>query len=312
MIIFIISCGKKGDPTLKSFEKPQAVKEITVLHREDELIISWSYSSVEKEKINGFYVEKAVVDGMNAISTKPEFNNISFIKSNESSFVDRDFKEGNKYFYKVRALSLRNVFSDDSPVFEAVISVLPKPPSGIKYKVMTDSVEIRWNPSSIENGAIYNLYKSFEKGKYGRIPMNPAPITGYFYTDKPQTDRPVYYTVRALRNTPVKDEGFPSDELEIKPSSFVPSRPAGLKFAPADGKIYLIWDDNKESWIKKYRIYKKANDAQAFSLAGESATPAFTDKVPLKTKTLYYITAVGPLVEGIASEAIEVNPLVER
>jgi predicted small lipoprotein YifL len=59
-ISFITSCGKKGDPTLKTFEKPMPVKEIRAVHREDELIISWSYPAAEREKIKGFHIEKAM------------------------------------------------------------------------------------------------------------------------------------------------------------------------------------------------------------------------------------------------------------
>ncbi len=33
--LFIISCGKKGDPTLKTFEKPMPAKEIIEAHHED-------------------------------------------------------------------------------------------------------------------------------------------------------------------------------------------------------------------------------------------------------------------------------------
>lgn len=312
MIIFLISCGKKGDPTFKSFEKPHPVKEISVFHSKDELIISWSYPSVEKEKIKGFYIDKAIADGKDAKANKSDFKNIAFIKNDESSFIDKDFKVGNKYFYKIRTLSLRDILSVDSPVFEAVISALPEPPQMIGYKIMPDSVEIRWNASTENNGIVYNLYKSFEKGKYGQYPLNTAPLTKPFYIDKPETEKTVYYTVRALRNTIVKDEGFHSKELEITIMAFIPEKPTGLKFASTDDKVYLMWNENKESWVSKYRIYKRVHNAQAFILIGESVTPAFTDNALLKAKALYYITAVGPLVESASSEIIEVNPMIER
>ncbi|MCI0469587.1 MAG: hypothetical protein L0Y62_05915 [Nitrospirae bacterium] len=38
-LLFVSACGKKGDPTLKSFEKPETVKEIKAVQKENSLIM---------------------------------------------------------------------------------------------------------------------------------------------------------------------------------------------------------------------------------------------------------------------------------
>ncbi|HCZ12615.1 MAG TPA: hypothetical protein DHV16_10300, partial [Nitrospiraceae bacterium] len=285
-VLFAISCGKKGDPTLKSFEKPQAVKDIKAVHREDELIISWSYASSEREKIKGFYIEKAIGAGQ-------DFKNIIFLKSDAAQFIDKDFKAGNTYLYKMRTYSLRDVISYDSPVMKAFPKELPKPPVKLSYKTTNDSIEIAWQATVAGQEAVgirYNIYKSYEKGKYGASPLNSVPLKEPAFKNKIETEKSVYYTVRALLDTDLKDEGYPSEELEINPGSFVPSKPNKLKYVPSSQKVYLIWDENQEIWTKGYRIYRKKASETEFKLIGESILPAFTDNEPLSSKRSYYIT----------------------
>ena len=313
--LLLTSCGKKGDPTLKSFEKPQTVKDIKAMHREDELIISWSYPSSEREKIKGFYVEKAIGDRQEGKGEVIEYKNIAFLKNDISQFIDKDFKTEKTYLYKIRAYSLRNAISDDSPVIKAAPKELPKPPVKLSYKVTTDSIEIAWQ--AIGNGQeaigiIYNIYKSYETGKYGASPMNSAPLKEPAFKDKIETEKSVYYTVRALLDTELKDEGYPSEGLEVNPESFIPARPKKLTYVPSKQKVYLMWDENRETWAKGYRVYRKKASETEFKLIGESILPAFTDNDPLSSKRSYYITAVGPKKESIPSEVIEVHPLVER
>lgn len=313
-VLFTASCGKKGDPTLKSFEKPQAVKDIKAVHREDELIISWSHPASEREKIKGFYIEKAIGNGQEAIGQ--EYKNIVFLKNDISQFIDKDFKTGSVYLYKIRVYSLRDVISDDSPVIKVFPMELPKPPAKLSYKTTNDSVEIRWDEARGDRqeaiGLRYNIYKSYEKGKYGVSPANNIPLKEPAFKDKIETEKIVYYTVRALFDTGIKDEGYPSEELKVDPATFVPLRPKKLTYVPSKQKVYLMWDENPEMWVKGYRIYRKRASEMEFKLIGESVLPAFTDNEPLSSKRDYYITAAGPKKESVPSELIEVHPLVER
>ena len=310
-ISFITSCGKKGDPTLKTFEKPMPVKEIRAVHREDELIISWSYPAAEREKIKGFYIEKAIGDGQEAKGYK----NIAFLKNDISQFVDKDFVIKKEYLYKIRVYSLRDVISDNSPIIKAMPKELPKPPAKLSYRVTNDSLEIAWQAIGNGQEAIgirYNIYKSYEKGKYPASPLNNIPLTELFFKDRIETGRPVFYAIRSLLGTDIKDEGYPSEELEVNPESFVPSKPSNLKYVPSEKRVYLMWDENPEIWVKGYRIYRKKAAETEFRLIGESITPAFTDNEPLSSKTFYYITALGPKRESVLSDIAEVHPLPKR
>ncbi|HEX8949387.1 MAG TPA: fibronectin type III domain-containing protein [Dissulfurispiraceae bacterium] len=305
VVPLFFSCGKKGDPTLYTFEKPSPVKDIKALHREDKITLSWPYPADEREIIKGFYVEKAEVDERGA------FKNLAFLKSDASRFVDTEFKAGRTYFYKMRVYSLRDVISDESPVLRVTPAELPPPPSGLSYKVTGNAVEISWErvPGSKVS---YNIYRSYEKGVYPPSPLNGTPLQEPFFEDKVNLERVSYYTVRSLLDTPIMDEGYPSAELAVDPASFVPSSPFGLKFVPSHKKVFLMWNENPEPWVRGYRIYRKRAGETEFRIIGESLTPAFTDPEPLTSETFYYVTAVGPQKESRPSEFIKVQPIVER
>jgi hypothetical protein len=309
-ILFLFSCGKKGPPTLKSFEKPLAVKDVKALHREDEIIISWSYPSSDRDYIKGFYIYKAEIDRQMAGSKEYVYKKIAFLKEDASQFRDKKFELKKLYLYRINAYSLKNVISDDSPDIKVVPQELPLPPAGLSYKVTDDSIEIRW--SSKDSSVKYNIYSSYEKGKYSESPKNKVPLKEGFFKDRIETVKIVYYTVRAYRDDETKEEGYPSEELEVNPASFMPSSPVGIRFIPSPQKVYLLWNENTETWVKGYRIYKRKVSERDFILIGESATPTFTDKEPLIEKTFYHITATGPLKESAPSKFVEVNPIQER
>jgi hypothetical protein len=305
--LFIASCGKKGDPTLKTFEKPVPVKEIKAVHREDKLIISWSYPASERLKIKGFYIKKAIGDRQEAIGKRQEFKNIAFLKSDASQFVDKDFKIGQTYFYTIRVRNLEDIISDRSPVITVKPLPLPEKPTGLRYSLTEDSVVIKWD--HVRNGVKYNIYKSYEKGKYPASPLNTAPLIETYFIDKVEKTRAVYYTVRALLGTDIKGEGYPSEELEVNPESFVPSKPANLSYVPSEKKVYLIWDKNPETWVRGYRIYRKKASESEFKLIGESILPTFIDNEPLSIQAVYYVTAIGPKKESIPSDSVVAYPL---
>ncbi|MBA4348809.1 MAG: hypothetical protein C0415_02330 [Thermodesulfovibrio sp.] len=309
-ILFLFSCGKKGDPTLKSYEKPLSVKDVKALHREDEIIISWSYPSSDRDNIKGFYIYKAEIDGQTAGSKGYVYKKITFLKSDASQFRDKKFELKKLYLYRINAYSLRNVISDDSPDVKVVPYELPLPPAGLSYRVTNDSLEIIWSGS--DSSLKYNIYSSYEKGKYSESPKNRVPLKEELLKDRIDTLKIVYYTVRAFRDAETKEEGYPSEELEVNPALFTPSSPVDIRFIPSPQKVYLMWNENPETWVKGYRIYRKRLSESDFMLIGEAVTPTFTDKEPLIEKTFYHITAFGPKKESAPSKSVVVNPLQER
>ncbi|MBA3071270.1 MAG: fibronectin type III domain-containing protein [Nitrospirae bacterium] len=292
ILFLLIACGKKGPPTLKAYEKPSAPAAVKAIHREDRILLSWSYTS-KKENLKEFHILRA---------ENSSFQKIASVTKDESSYTDVNFKTGALYEYKVVAGSLKNIISDDSNIIAIKPEVVPPAPKNISFKVGNDALHISWD-SAGEN-VLYNVYRTAEKDKYSINPTNKEPLTASKYSDNLETGSPVYYTIRSFLSKEFRSEGQASVEITVDPSTFIPTKPEGFQTVVADDRVVVSWKENPEMWVTKYRIYDKVNEKDGFKLVKESVTPAFTLREKIGIKHTYMVTAVGPLKESEPSETV--------
>jgi hypothetical protein len=284
------SCGKKGDPTLKSYEKPDPPSNLKAIHRETEVILFWNFPKNKEQALNGFYLMK---------SRGEDFDRI-FLERDKRSYIDKDFEIGHHYKYKIISQNLRGITSIDSNIIEIEPKDPPSPPSKLFFKVEYDSLTITWE--DIGNGVLYNIYKSDKKGQYSLTPLNNEPIKGTSFKDRFYITKPVYYTIRSLRGEDIRDEGPASEELEINSSEFVPLPPEGLQAVIKEEGVYLIWKEASETWVVGYKVYREIDKKEGFIFIGETSIPVYFDKEKPLTKRNYRVTALGPSKEGPSSE----------
>ncbi|MDP3258965.1 MAG: hypothetical protein Q8M34_00070, partial [Thermodesulfovibrionales bacterium] len=113
--LMLVSCGKKTAPTLKAYEKPSAPAAVKAIHREDRILLSWSYTS-KKENLKEFYILRA---------EDSSFQKIAVVSKDTNTYTDINFKTGISYKYKVVAGSLKKVLSDDSNILTIKPEVVP-------------------------------------------------------------------------------------------------------------------------------------------------------------------------------------------
>ncbi|MDI6745369.1 MAG: hypothetical protein QMD07_08345 [Thermodesulfovibrionales bacterium] len=289
-----VSCGKKTPPTLKAYEKPLAPAALKAIHREDRIILSWSYSS-KKENLKEFHILRA---------EDSSFQKIAVVSKDTNTYIDVNFKIGIPYKYKVVAVSLKKVISEDSNIIEIKPESVPLAPKNISFNVGNDSLHLSWD-SAGEN-ILYNVYRTAEKGKYSINPVNKEALTASKYSDNLEGS-PVYYTIRSLLSKEFRSEGQASVEITVDPSSFTPSKPEGFQTVVADDRVVISWKENPEMWVTKYRIYDKVNEKDGFKLVKESVTPAFTLREETGMKHIFRVTAIGPVKESEPSEMITVD-----
>lgn len=288
LLFTVAACGKKGPPTLKAYEKPAAPSNLAAVHREDRILLTWSYPGGEKKPVKGFEVLR---------SEDSKFVRIASVESDKTTFADSDFKDETTYKYKIVVRSMKDVLSVDSNVIVVAPKRLPPVPEDIQAKVEPDSIALSWKGSA--GDVCYNIYKSTVKGKYPESPLNRKPVCAASYRDSSLSPAvPVFYTVRGTLDTMIKDEGYPSPEVEVGPSGFIPSVPADVRVVAGEDKVHFVWKENPESWVKGYRIYRKMRGERDFALIGEVNTPAFTDAVKSGKKAVYLIKAVGSSAES--------------
>jgi hypothetical protein len=281
---------------MRTFEKPAAVTEIRALHRDGQLIISWSYPRQAKISIKGFYVQRA--------EGRLPFETIAFLQGDSLQYSDEHFEINKEYRYKMRVYSMRNIISDDSPELKVIPLQLPDPPKAVAYRLTNDAVEITWEQGA--DGHTYNIYRSAEKGKY-QAPLNASPLGKPFFRDGVDVSRPIFYSIRSIVESTIRNEGDPSPDLEVNPQSFIPAKPTDLRYVRSQNKGYLSWKENAETWIKGYKVYRAMASGEHVPVA-TVPVPLFVDDDPVSVRTYNYVTALGPVQESAPSEVVRVNP----
>jgi predicted small lipoprotein YifL len=98
-----------------------------------------------------------------------------------------------------------------------------------------------------------------------------------------------------------KDEAPGREET----AAVVPGAPSGLSAVYTGRSIVLVWNEVLKQGVISYRIYRSAGEV--YVLAGETVSPAFTDRDIEKHKKYFYkITAVARS-ESLPSEEITVE-----
>jgi hypothetical protein len=291
-----VGCGKKGNPTMRSFEKPAAVKEMRALHRDGKVTISWSYSRQAKILIKGYYIERA--EGL------LPFETMAFLQGDSSQYSDEHFQINKEYRYKIRVYSMRDMISDDSPELKAIPLRLPDPPKSVTYRLTNDAVEITWDKKT--DGTTFNIYRSAEKGKY-QAPLNAKPLDKSLFRDGVDVEKPVFYVVRSIVESTIRNEGDASLDLEVNPQAFIPAKPTDLRYVGSQNKGYLSWKENAETWVTRYKVYRARASGEYVPVA-TVPVPLFVDDDPVSVRTFYYVTASGPVKESIPSETVIINP----
>jgi hypothetical protein len=295
---FGAGCGKKGPPTLKSFEKPDAVKETKVTYRDGKIEITWSYVSQKKDVvIQGFYIDRA--EGRSA------YENIAILPADAIQYTDANVKLDAQYRYKIRAFNKRDITADDATEIKVVPVTPPAPPQGITYKLKNDAVEISWDKAA--EGVFFNVYRSEVKGVYTGAPLNEKPLVEPFFRDGLNASAKVYYTVIAFVQSTITNESALSAEIEIDPNSFIPAVVADIRYVRSDYRGYISWKESPEQWVAEYKVYRKRASG-VFETIATVNVPVFLDEEPITEETSYYITASGPVKESEPSAIVTVKP----
>ncbi len=291
--ILILSCGKKGPPTLKAYEMPKAIASLNVMRIDGPLTISWDYHQEDRKGLKGFLLTRSSQNGDVELPLSPD----------TSVYIDKDIREFETYRYRIRAVNKKGIVGEYSKELVVHVCPLPLPPATVRYKVLDDAVVILWEASKGEKmgpcgGPIrHNVYSHDTKEGSSQRPLNNAPLdTDRFIVPVPK-DKTAYYTVRSVVNTGLDQIGPPSEVIVVSPTDLVPSPPRIVNTVKSEGRVFVFWQEASERWVKGYRVYKKASSGE-FEPVAEVSTPVFTEQTGDERETLYRVTSVGPVRES--------------
>ena len=297
----LTACGKKGDPTLKSYEKPETPSQLTAVFRPSEVILTWGFPKANEEAIKGFYLMRSSLQPSPSVNAVwGDFEKVALIESSKRSFTDTDFQHGDSCKYKIISQNLRGITSKDSNTVEVKLKMVLAPPAGVSFKVEDNSVLLTWKGTG--EPVSYNIYKSYTQGVYTVAALNKKPVKESLYKDAFDPSKIVYYTVRSVSGDEVHYESTASEELQVSPSELIPSSPSNLQAVATKDSVVLVWSEPRETWVTGYKVYRETNKKEGFVFLGETPVPSFTDNDRPSSKRNYRVTAIGPVKEGPPAE----------
>jgi predicted small lipoprotein YifL len=300
-LVTLPGCGKKGPPTMRSFAKPDQIKQIRAIHRDGKINFSWSYDLKQSHiTIKGFRIYRA--------EGKGAYAEISRLPADARRYSDASVKMDTQYLYKIRAYSARDIDSDDSAEISARPVSAPDAPSGLTYRITNNDVGVAWEKAP--EGVSFNIYRREGNGVYPAAPLNEKPLDKPFFRDNLNLKTSVTYVVVAVRQTDIANESGLSEELRIDPQTFAPAPPVDVRYVRSGNRGYLTWKDNDEAWVKAYRVYRRGPAGQ-FELLGEVNVPVYLDEDRVYENSAYRVTAVGPQKESLPSDEVIVRQSAE-
>jgi hypothetical protein len=346
-LLLCVFCGKRGPIYAPLVKIPQKIEDLEIFQRGNTLVLQWSNptSTMDGNPIEGeitvelwlFKVERELARQQGGL-TEENFASKALLHETieQEDFVQfrdprRESSEGLTYTYELSSEELSQMvfvfglrikdskdkesgFSSLKPMFPISVPLAPLDPQA---KMRENSVAIEWKSpeknidSSTPPSVVgYNVYRESENEEFHRI--NTALIEETSFVDRNFVYKTTYrYYVRAsaTRSSPFTESGN-SEAAEIQTEdTLIPIAPTGLVAIAGENFVSLSWDSNKETDLAGYRVWRKSDGEEDFTVVTELITEnVYHDSKVEKNQKYYY--AISALDENgnesQRSEAISV------
>ncbi len=311
ILVLAVSCGRKTRPLTPESPRPEPVRSIAAVARDNAAFLSWRVptKNVEGKDMNsadilGFRIYRAEIVAGRKKPRFKEFADISManpapaeVRAGTVYWNDKNLRYGQTYDYRIRAVSVRgglSVLSEEVLVTPLLSLATPKNFTAVagdsRNMISWDLVATRSDGSQYNGFVGYNIYRGTEKGWYEEAPLNKEPLRTNSYNDTTVTNTKTYfYIVRAVDSPTLPwNESLDSVEVSATPRDMTPpGRPTGLTVIPGVGRIFLTWNENKEKDLAGYNVYRSVKSGRGYV--------RITDK--LIGRTTYSDVTVKPGVE---------------
>jgi fibronectin type 3 domain-containing protein len=273
LFILWAGCGRKGPPVSLDRIVPEATTDLEASVRGGRVILEWSLPKENTDgsklvDLQGFTVLRGSFEGEECRGCPERLAPIAevdlasgeryVIGTNRVFWVDKGFRAGRTYGYRVLAFNRRGHFSGGSNKVEVLWDVPPPAPKHVRAVTGDGMVELKWAP--VEEAVGYNLYRGKGEKDFPLHPLNPDPIEDTHYRDtQVVNDRNYRYAVRSVSKAgETLIEGRGSTTITMTPVDLIPpSPPTGLVAFPLPQGMELTWTANPEPDVVGYRVYRR-------------------------------------------------------
>ena len=148
-------------------------------------------------------------------------------------------------------------------------------------------VSLDWADNSEGDRDGYNVYRRLTSGNYTAV-LSPVSTSNYTDTSV-SANTTYYYVVRAVDQAAQKSAN--SNEDSATPYDNPPADPTGLTATPGDWQISLDWNDNLESDLWGYNVYRSLTSGNYTAALNPSllSSSNYTDTSVSANTTYYYV-----------------------
>lgn len=291
LFVLVTSCGKKGDPTLIAYAKPQAVTCSPIEVLANTATVKWDYVGKDLTRLKGFIIE---------ISNTADFQALKVSQVPAETKSLQDNITGARY-YRIKAVNKKGISSDYCYVgFDSIPAL-----ASVQKLTATNTGSfntISWQ--AVADASSYRVYKTKRQGEILKV----FETTQNQLLDDTLPLNDVYYSVQA-----VKTHGQAVFHSEASPAQAV-SIPLqtvkGLKATSDTSHVYLSWDEVEHA--EGYKIYRKLSTEADFIAIAVSTVPTFIDTPQAEGLIMYQVRAFRLNVLGKPSEAVSITKQSNR
>ncbi len=332
LLLFAAACGRRTNPLVPESPRPEAIGNIKAVTRDAAAYLSWPLPTrniegkkMDPSSIRQIRIYRADFGRERKKARYRQYTEINMaapapavVRNNMVYWSDSNLKYDQTYGYRIRALSARGGIS--MPSEEVLVRpVMPLAmPQGLVALGLDSSVMLTWEPvtkrldgSPSEGVIVYNVYRGSEKGFHDDKPVNAEPLKGLTYKDSGLVNgQTYYYVVRSVDTlAPPWNESPDSAEASVTPQDLTPpGRPTGLTVVAGADRVFLTWNENRESDLAGYYIYRSVRNGKDFERITDTliTKTTFSDDSVKSGVTYYYI------VTAVDKSGNESKPSEER
>ncbi len=211
-----------------------------------------------------------------------------------SDYIDTGLYGGGTYYYVVTAVDFGNNESSYSNEDGATATnIAPAAPTGLTATPGNEQISLEWNDNAETDLSGYNVYRSLTSGgTYTKL--NGSLVSTSSYTDTPLYGGGTYYYKVTAVDSAIAESTF-SGIANATATNVAPAAPTGLVATPGNEQISLEWNDNAETDIGGYNVYRSSTDGGPYTKLNGSlvASSSYINTGIYGGGTYYYVvTAV--------------------
>ncbi|MFC1943115.1 fibronectin type III domain-containing protein [Chloroflexota bacterium] len=212
---------------------------------DEEISLDWNDNT--EGDLWGYYI-------YSSNNTGGPYNYVDNVTAPTNIYIDTGLYGGGTYYYVVTAVDSGSNESGDSDEDDATANnIAPAAPTSVNATAGDELISLDWADNIETDLTGYNVYRGTTTGnctdKIGSL------VATSNYTDTGLYGGGTYYYVVTAVDNATAESGN-SNEDSATANDVAPAAPAGLVATPGDKQVSLDWDDNNESDLAGYDIYR--------------------------------------------------------